>query len=116
MSIVNNVFGHTDWKHRLNWSKSDYENNDKAIKKTIKLKEAIEVGDTIKVRMMKAEGLKVVDMIVKKKNPKTVIAQMKEGKKDEFRIHYITILEVVGKNLVSKKASDKKKKLTKKRK
>ena len=116
MSIVNNVFGHTDWKHRLTWSKSDYENNDKAIKKTIKLKEAIEVGDTIKVRMMKAEGLKVVDMIVKKKNPKTVIAQMKEGKKDEFRIYYTSILEVVGKNLVSKKVSDKKKKLTKKRK
>ena len=22
MHIVNNVFGHTDWKHRLTWSKS----------------------------------------------------------------------------------------------
>ena len=116
MSIVNNVFGHTDWKHRLTWSKSEYENNDKAIKMAVKVKEAIEVGDTIKVRMMKAEGLKVVDMIVKKKNPKTVIAQMKEGKKDEFRIYYTSILDVVGKNLVSKKVSDKKKKLTKKRK
>ena len=113
MSIVNNIFGHTDYQHMLTWDEKDVGNYDNAIKKGVKIKEIIEIGDKIKVEMMGSTGLKVDELVVTKKNPKTVIAE-----KDNYswRIYYTNIIEIVGKNLVSKKKSDKKKKLTKKRK
>ena len=97
----------------LTWDEKDVGNYDNAIKKGVKIKGIIEIGDKIKVEMMGSTGLKVDELVVTKKNPKTVIA---EKDNHSWRIYYTNIIEIVGKNLVSKKASDKKKKLTKKRK
>lgn len=90
MSIVNNLFGHTDYLHRLTWTKGEVKNFNNKENKAKYFKEKIVVGDIIRV-MIDGE---VISLKVTKKNPKTLLA-MKDN--TTWKIYYEGIIEVDGK-------------------
>ena len=101
MSIVNNLFGHTDYKHKLTWKKKAVKEYDNKAKKADEFKKNIKVGDLIKANTDgPIDTFKVI-----RKNPKTVTC-MNMRTKNEWRINYRGIIEIVGK-IKDKTLSDK---------
>ena len=95
MSIVNNLFGHTDWKHTLTWSRDEMESYENKIKKGEQMKEKLKVGDLIKI--MKKSGEEVI-LRVLKKNPKKVRAAELKGPRAAlytWNVPYTLIIEIV---------------------
>lgn len=101
MSIVNNLYGHTNWTHALTIDQKDMESYQNKVNNGIKIKETLKVGDLIKINDRNNDEL---ILKVLKKNPVNAKA-INEKNNQIWKVPYLLIIDIV-----DKKESDKKNK------
>jgi len=112
MSIINNVFGHTNYVGNLEWDKDTLkrmkENSEKYSKLQKDNKVKYNVGDLISFRGNINKKTKIITGHIKKKNPKKIIV-VDTTNQNQWNLYYHDILDPNEKDKEDKKEEDAKK-------